>query len=186
MKTHAQRQRQGMWAASHRKGAKPTLPQIGGIPQYPASPNNAWAAFLRSRFARKAALKHERRKNMRADWPKLLAPGVHWREANVPVEREARLALMNMGEKKISTVGLVELLWPDAECRGMEQVVVRQRIFMILAKLAVRDLADCASRGATFIRYGKVCKRWQWGAPQPEFNDEYQVGEVCPHCGGAL
>jgi len=30
MKTHAQRQRQGVWAASHRKGAKPTLPQIGG------------------------------------------------------------------------------------------------------------------------------------------------------------
>lgn len=65
----------------------------------------------------------------------------------------------------------------------------RQKVYKALMHLAVRDLADCCTRGEPRPRgrkgEGPVVRPWLWHAPaEPHF--EAIMPPTCPHCGGAL
>ena len=83
-------------------------------------------------------------------------------------EREARdiLAALQDGETITSAQLLARM---NIEPEG--------RAFEVLRKLAQTSMADCASRGAPYVKYGKSMRPWLWHAPiqeeeAPELNPE--------------
>lgn len=124
------------------------------------------------------------------EWCAKLDRASPWQDAYAFVEQEARSYLAGFPpERRIATEQLVESLFSEKLARG-PAAYVRQRIFKALAALATRGLADCVRRGVEKQnRMGQTIRPWTWGAPQVEFNPEYEVPrtvKACPHCGGQL
>lgn len=100
------------------------------------------------------------------EWNKLLAPSVHWKDAYLSVEREAR-AYLTIGNKvNVSTSALVEALYPIAEARGEAGVTARGRIFKALAALADHGLRDCNYRGEPKPMRGRTIRPNIWTEPR--------------------
>lgn len=130
---------------------------------------------------------------MSRHWIEALAPDKTSRQASDFVAECARSALSNYKGHDLTTTQLAEKLWPKAEGDPGYQ---RQRLFKVLAWLAIRDLADCCHRGderkrgkqGRRIKEGqpvKTVRPWLWHAPgEPHF--EAVLPPTCPHCGGRL
>lgn len=121
-----------------------------------------------------------------AEWNVAMHADRPWREAYGDVSRVVREFLSPPIGETYSTNELVELLYPEALSRG-DGLYARARIFKALMALAVRGLADCASRGdpRKLKHTGRSIKPWVWHAPG-ERNAEYIKPQACPHCGGEL
>lgn len=77
-----------------------------------------------------------------------------------------------------SPVELVEALYPEATARG-DGILARRRIFKVLRRLAITDLADCAARGPEVKKFGRTMHVWLWHAP-------IEPRATCPNCGQPL
>ena len=125
-----------------------------------------------------------------------LNPARSWSERIAFVEREARHMLSGLPDAKhVSTIQLIEMVYPAAQARGAAGLVARGSIGRLLRALATGALADCARRGDMKHVRGKDVLMWQWCRPitedgLPVYNSEYtgsnDRARACPHCGGPI
>ena len=101
-----------------------------------------------------------------AEWLALLNASVRWQECYPKIAEITRpvLAALPAG-KQINTDRLVELLWPDTECRGPD-LVVHSRLYRALDAISRHSLADCVSFEGG-VSYGRPAQFKRWHAPDP-------------------
>lgn len=82
----------------------------------------------------------------------------------------------------LTTVDVVERLWPPHEIRGPAMAATRQQIFSVLSAGA-RDgkFAGYVTKGAGKLnKFKRTIHPWHWHAPVTSALPK------CPHCGGVL
>lgn len=109
----------------------------------------------------------------------------------VYADRDAFMRLVESAVRKIldkepgqlSTVDLMERLWPRGSVPGGLAETVRQITFKALSELAKSSLSDCASPGAPKLnRFKRTIKPWIWHMSMAAPSEPAK----CPHCGGIL
>jgi hypothetical protein len=127
-----------------------------------------------------------------SQWHDALAPTVPWKAAYATVSEQARIILQHdvraAAPNTITTTELVDILYPPQYLKTDNGKNARTRIFKALSKLAVHDLADCATRGLPVKKKFGVVKPWLWHEPTIR-NSEAEALDAakrCPHCGGEL
>lgn len=110
-----------------------------------------------------------------------LAPDVPWAECYARIEADARTLLTRYHWQRpagVTTVELVEALFPEAWVEGPAGIAARKRVFKALAALATRGLSDCATKGEPVKRKFGMIRPWVWNKPDPA----RPVVNVCPKC----
>ena len=114
------------------------------------------------------------------EWDMVMRPLVPTTHAKKVVAEHAR-AFLQSQHHVLTTNQLVEALYPRAVAdQSLAGDEARDRIYKLLAALAVDDLHDCAQRGEPDGRkfMGRPTRPWLWHAPKAK--------ESCPMCGQSM
>lgn len=122
--------------------------------------------------------------SQREHWRSVLAPAIPWQDAYPRVASSVKALLAGVTPASaLSTVEVVERLWPQAEIHDEADEMARARIFRALRAMIARDLKD-------YNRPGEAKKSFRGRTIVPRLWAEYMpanvVQKTCPHCGGAL
>ena len=112
-------------------------------------------------------------------WRSVLAPNIPWQDAYPRVAGAAKEILANVPPAApLSTVELVERMWPQADVHSEEDGEVRARIFRALRAMTPRDLKH-------YNRPGEPKKGFRGKTIVPRLWANYgtTIMEKCPHCG---
>lgn len=111
-------------------------------------------------------------------WNARLAPG---QPATAAVIEEVKAVLASPPKPEMSTVELVECLYPASSAREPPEIAARKRLFAILInQYALPALIGYWSRGAPVkSRWGGTSRPYRWHA----FVEPQKPTVTCPHCG---
>jgi len=115
----------------------------------------------------------QKMENEKIAWADVLAVDNPWTTCYPIVQDAAKLILEALPSgKTIATDQLVELIWPEKNCRGPAIMVQRPRLYRALDALAKHGLASYVSHEEDTTSYwaqrtGRVIKRKRWHAPDP-------------------
>ena len=114
------------------------------------------------------------------EWQAHIAIGIHYKARFKYLEEHVRNVLGGLLDDELTTIQLVEVLFPMRSARGSLEGT-RQALFQHLMKAAKYGLADCCRKDMDATprkRYGAVMYPWLWHAPK------VTKRQPCPHCAG--